>query len=221
MRLKNLGELNKPYNFQGTVILCEIFESCTSQLQKRFKFNPRKCNSASSFSGCVHRDKSKCFIAPPTEAEDVRVFEKTLIGDFTCVNTCLAFDSQILLPKDNIDKHKLIFYSKINDVNKKKRITTKILKIDKNNQYRQAMTKPLCYSCIKKKKEKKKTPTLLEFNRILDSISHEDTIGHLFIIDKNFHNKNLKAMLFNKIYPPIFEKNPAKLYEPTKGLLFS
>ena len=82
--------------------------------------------------------------------------KKTLIGGFTCVNTCLAFDSQILLPKDNIDKHKLIFYSKINDVNKKKRITTKILKIDKNNQYRQAMTKPLCYSCIKKKKKKKR-----------------------------------------------------------------
>ena len=26
MKLKNLGELNKIYNFQETVILCEIFE---------------------------------------------------------------------------------------------------------------------------------------------------------------------------------------------------
>ena len=74
--------------------------------------------------------------------------------------------------------------------------------MDKNNQYGHAMTKPLPYGCIKKIK----TPTLLKFNRILDSISHEDTIGHLFIVDTKFHNKNPKAMLFNEIYLPIFEK---------------
>ena len=73
MRLKNPGELNKFYNFQDTIILCEIFELCSSRLQKLFKFNPRNYNSASSFSGCVH-DKSKCMIALPTEAEHVRVF---------------------------------------------------------------------------------------------------------------------------------------------------
>ena len=33
--------------------------------------------SASSFSGCVQRFKSKCCIALPTDAEIVRVFEKT------------------------------------------------------------------------------------------------------------------------------------------------
>ena len=32
--------------------------------------------SASSFSGCVHRDKSKYLIALPTDTEQVRVFEK-------------------------------------------------------------------------------------------------------------------------------------------------
>ena len=76
MKLKNLGELNKLYYFQDTIILCEIFESRASQLQKLFKFNPRKCNSASSLSGYVHRDKSKCLIALPTEAEHVRVLKK-------------------------------------------------------------------------------------------------------------------------------------------------
>ena len=76
MKLKDLGELNKLYNFQDTIILWEIFENRSSQLQKLFKYNPRKCNSAISFSGCVHRYKSKCLIALPTEAEHVRVFEK-------------------------------------------------------------------------------------------------------------------------------------------------
>lgn len=98
LKLKNLGKLNKIYNFQDTIILCEIFEQRSSHLQKLFKFNPREWNSTSSFSGCVHRDKSKCLIALPTDAEQVRVFEKTLIGGFSCVNTRLAFDTQILLP---------------------------------------------------------------------------------------------------------------------------
>ena len=121
MNLKELGELDKLYNFQDTIILCEIFENRSSQLQKLFKYNPRKCNSAISFSGCVHRYKSKCLIALPIEAEHVRDFEKTLVGGFSCVNTRLAFDLQILLPKDNIDDSKLIFDLKINNVNKKKK----------------------------------------------------------------------------------------------------
>ena len=62
---------------------------------------------ASSVSGCVHRDKSKCLIALPTDAEYVRVFEKTLICGFSCVNTRLAFDTQILL--SNKENEKAIF----------------------------------------------------------------------------------------------------------------
>ena len=55
MKLENL-ELNKIYNFQDTIILCEIFEQRCSHLQDIFKLNPRKCNSTCSFSGSVHRD---------------------------------------------------------------------------------------------------------------------------------------------------------------------
>ena len=86
--------LNKIFNFQGTIILCEIFEQKSKQLQKLFKYNPRKCDSASSFSGCAHRDQSKCLIGLPTDTKDVRVFEKILIGEFSCVNTRWAFDTQ-------------------------------------------------------------------------------------------------------------------------------
>ena len=66
------------------------------------------------------------------------------------------------------------------------------------------MTKPLRYRCIKRKEN---PPTLMKFNQILNRISHEDKIGHLFIVDIKFHNKNPKALLFNEIYPPVFEKN--------------
>ena len=133
LKLKDLGELNKIYNFQDTVILCELFEQRSSDLQKLFKFNPRKCNSTNSFNSCVHRDKSKCLIALPTEAEQVRIFQKTLIGGFSCVNTRLTFDTQILL--SNKKNEKAIFDLEIKGQRQIKRISTKILKMDQNNQY--------------------------------------------------------------------------------------
>ena len=95
MKLENLGELNIIYNFQDTIILCEIFEQCSSHLQEIFKYNPHKCNSVSLFSSCIHRYQRKCCFALPTDAEHVRVFEKTLIGGFSCINTRLAFDTDI------------------------------------------------------------------------------------------------------------------------------
>ena len=41
--------------------------------------------------------------------------------------------------------------------------------MDENNQYGQAMTKPLPYEYIKRKEN---PPTLMEFNQILNRIPH-------------------------------------------------
>ena len=108
MKLANLGEPNKIYNFQDTILLYEIFEQCSSRLQEFVKFCPCKFTSASSFSGCVHRGKSKCCIALPTDTKHVRVFEKTLLGGSSCVNTRLAFDMEIFF-NDNKNE-KVLFY---------------------------------------------------------------------------------------------------------------
>ena len=78
------------------------------------------------------------------------------------------------------------------------------MKTDKNNQYGNTMTKPLPHGCIKKMK---KIPTFYEFNKMLSNLSHEDKIGHLFIVDIKFYEKNPKTILFNEIYTLIFEKN--------------
>ena len=75
--------------------------------------------------------------------------------------------------------------------------------MDENNQYGMAMTKSLPYGCIKKRDY---PPTLAEFNKITNEISHEDSVGHLFIVDIKFNNINPKTLLFNELYPPIFEK---------------
>ena len=69
--------------------------------------------------------------------------------------------------------------------------------MDENNQYGQAMTKPLPHGCIKKQKY---VPSLVELNMLLD------TFGYLFIADIKFHNIKEKTLLLNEIYPPIFEK---------------
>ena len=74
--------------------------------------------------------------------------------------------------------------------------------MDEKNQYSMGMTKPLPYGCIKNINN---PPTLAEFNKILNDISHEDTIGHLFIVDIKFNDINPKTLLFNEMYPPIFE----------------
>ena len=83
-----------------------------------FKYNPQKYNFASSLSGCVHRGKSKCCIALPTDAEHARIFEKILLGSFSCKNTQLAFDAEILL-EDNKNE-KVLFHFNIDKKTGKK-----------------------------------------------------------------------------------------------------
>ena len=75
--------------------------------------------------------------------------------------------------------------------------------MDEHNQYGIAMTKPLQTGGIKKLK---KIPSLKEFDLIIQGILDEDKIGHLFVIDIEFSEKNTdeKQLFFNKIYTPTF-----------------
>ena len=123
-----------------------MFEQRSQIFQKMFKFNPGKCSSASSFSGCVHRDKSKCCIALPTDAEHVRAFEKTLIGGFSCVNTRFAFDTEILMNDYNTENVLFDFWHRSKTI-----------------------TIWLPYGCIKKKYF---PLSIAEFNKIIDTTGH-------------------------------------------------
>ena len=107
-------------------------------MQEKFKFNPRKCSSASTLSGAIQRDMPKVIISFPTNANVIKLMEKTLIGGMSVLNTRLGFDSNIFI-KDK--KQKLVY--KIRNEIENKRVSTTILKMDENNQYGNAMTKPL------------------------------------------------------------------------------
>ena len=194
LKMRNLGDLNDLYNTQDVILLCEIIESRFQAMQNTYGFNPRKCNSASTMSGCIEREMSKVIITLPTKIENVEIFEQTVTGGFSCVNNRLAFDTQILLPNliesENIAKknfnYKVAYNLKINNERLKKRVITKILKLDENNPYGHGMTKSLPTGCIKDNKN----ISWEIFNFLLETVSLDDKIGHLYIVHIEFDVKN-------------------------------
>ena len=131
----------------------------------------------------------------PTDAEKIRV----LIGGYSCINTRMAFDTEIF--KNHLDNEKVIFKIPNGQL---KRFSSKIIKMDENNQYGFAMTKPLPYGCIKKKKH---VLSLEELTALLENVTLEDKLGHLLVVDIEFADINEKTLLFYEFYLPIFEKN--------------
>ena len=123
----------------------------------------RLCYSASTLSSCIERVMSPLIIALPTSNEAFDIFEPTLTRGFSSVNMRLAFDTEILLPnlisnneEEKTDEFQKVYNYKIfcnirlsNEKVFKKRVITKILKLDENNQYGFGMTKPLLTGCIK------------------------------------------------------------------------
>ena len=202
--MRHFGDLNDLYNAQDVTLLSELIENRFQLMQDNYGFNPRKCNSASSLSGCIERGMSKVIITFPTSVEHLEIFEKTVTGGFSCVNTRLSFDTSILCPKKldgSRDKNWKVIYN-INGKNK--RVISKILKLDENNQYGHAMTKPLPTGCIKNDTDL----SWRTFNLLLESVSLEDKIGHLYIVDIKFDYENAtkEQTVYNEIYPPIVEK---------------
>ena len=49
--------------------------------------------------------------------------------------------------------------------------------------------------------------SLEELPALLKSVTLDDNIGHVFTLDMEFSDINPKTLLFDEIYPPIFEKN--------------
>ena len=169
LKMVNMSDLNNLYNAPDMIILCEIVEN---RFQTMFDVssgcNPRKIDSASKLSGCIQWEKSKVILGLSTNNSIMETFEKTLTGSFSSVNTCLLFDTELLMPnfipakhnKMKIDKSfqaykcddlKAIYRIKFDDkpAYKERRVITKTFKLDKNNKYGYPMTKPMPTGCIK------------------------------------------------------------------------
>ena len=106
---------------------------------------------------------------------------------------------------------------KVNNERVKKRVITKILKLDENNQFRNGITKSLPTGYIKDNKD----ISWETFNFLVETVSVDDKIGHLYIVDIEFDVKdatknNLRIMKF--ICQLL--KNKKQLI-PVKGLFFN
>ena len=89
---------NDLYNAQDVILLLEIIENRFQAMQEKSGYNPRIINSASKLSGYIQREKSKVILALPTNNVQMEIFEKTVAGGFSCVNTRLSFDTELLMP---------------------------------------------------------------------------------------------------------------------------
>ena len=78
------------------------------------------------------------------------------------------------------------------------------------------MTKVLPTGCIKDNDD----VSWVTFNKLLESVSFEDTIGHLYIVDIEFDFKNAteREFAYNEIYPPIIEKH--RIIDPCERSTF-
>ena len=76
LKMRTVGDMNNLYNMQDVILLCEIMENRFEKMKKKFGFNPRKCNSASTLSGCVQPNQSKVIIALPTNYSHAEIFDK-------------------------------------------------------------------------------------------------------------------------------------------------
>ena len=98
LKMRNYSDLNDIYNVQDVILLMVITENRFQETQNKTSYNPRKIYSASKLSSCIQKEQSKCILALPTNNSQVEIFEKTLSGGFSCVSTCLLFDTELLMP---------------------------------------------------------------------------------------------------------------------------
>ena len=98
LKMNNLGDMNDLSNAQDVILLCKTGENGFQFMHDRYGFNPRKCNSASTLSGCIEREMLRVILALQTSNEVVDIFEQTITGWFSSVNNRLAIDAEILLP---------------------------------------------------------------------------------------------------------------------------
>ena len=192
--MRDMFDLIDLYNSQDVFLLCEIFENRFQAMSVKSGFNPRKCNSASKLSGCIQREQFKVILALHTNNLVMKTFKKTLTGGFSCINSRLSFDTELLMSNltDADYNHfkaykcedlKAIYEIKFDNENTyhKRRSITKILKLE-NNQYGYTMTKPKPTDYIKEHP----SPSWLEFNLLLETVDLDDKTGHLFVVNIEF-----------------------------------
>ena len=90
------------------------------------------------------------------------------------------------------------------EVSSQRRVTSKIIKFNEDNQYGFAMTKPMPVGAIKEK-----DPSWTEYNILFEKVFLDDKKGHIFIVDIEFDCEHVtdRQIMYNEILPPFIEKD--------------
>ena len=81
------------------------------------------------------------------------------------------------------------------------------MKLDESSKYGHGITKPLPAGCIKDNND----TSWKTFNCLLEKVSLNNEIRHLYIVDIEFDVKNAtpRPKIYNEIYSPVIEKQKA------------
>ena len=85
--MRGISYLSDLCNAQDVILLFEIIQSTFQTMFKKSVYNSKKYNLASKLSGCIQREQPKTILALPTNNSIMETFEKTLVGDFSSINT--------------------------------------------------------------------------------------------------------------------------------------
>ena len=101
LKMRNIFDLNYLYIYQDVSILSKILENKCEMMHRTYRFNPRLCNLPVNYVGGSDRQKSKILTAMPTNGKIVQLNKKALTCRFSCINTCLIIDLEILMPNQS------------------------------------------------------------------------------------------------------------------------
>ena len=93
------------------------------------------------------------------------------------------------------------------EVSNQRRVISKIIKFDENNQYGFAMTKPMPVGAIKEK-----DPSWTEYNILFEKVPLNDKKGHIFVVDVEFDHEHAtdRQIMYNEIK---IEANKKSVYQ--------
>ena len=116
----------------------------------------------------------------------------------------MDIDESFQVYKDQ--EYKLGYNIKLDDdeLSSQRRVISKIIKFDKNNQYGFVMTKPMPVGAIKEK-----DPSWTEYKILFEKVSLDDKKDHIFIVDIEFDYEHAtdRKIMYNEIIPSFIEKD--------------
>lgn len=182
LKMKDLNQLLHVYNFSDVVTLTVIAQNRFASLRESsLNLEPKNFSSMATYSQAVGLLYTHVILTGPNDCDKTQTFYNSIYGGYSATPTRLAFDTVILPedPKIKIDSKLFGLEGGFEDY----KVLTSLEKVDENNQYGYAMTKPLGVGGIKSASipVKDDMDSMGSYNAWLIKCGFDvDSRGHLF-----------------------------------------